>query len=123
MAASKQENPLSTNISSPIQAASRRRIAQYSRTAPAANLSLNGYTRDGFVISDRDADSLDELNADSEDAFEDVREAGKPRKSKKRDLGPPITIDKKLERLNPTHRMVVEDFIIQAKQESAHVRL
>lgn len=120
MAAAKQDYPLSTNVSSPIQQASRRRIAQYSNSDPNVKLKSKGYSRDAFVVSDNDAISGNEFDEDSE-AFEPVREAGKSRISKKRELGPPIMTDEKLEKLNPTHRMVVDDFMCRAKKESENV--
>ena len=108
VAASRHEYPLSTNVSSPIQAASRRRIAQ---NKSDMNPHSNGYSRDDFVVSD-DEES---------DGFEPVRKAGKPRITRKRQLGPPITTDQKLEKLNSIHRLVVDDFVGQAKEESARV--
>lgn len=120
MSAAKQDYPLSTNVSSPIQVACRRRIAQYSKSDSSVKSNSKGYSRDGFVISDNDATSLNEFDEDSE-SFEPVREAGKSRSSRKRELGPPIMTDEKIERLNPTHRMVVDDFMCQAKKESESV--
>lgn len=121
MAASRQEYPLSTNVSSPMQAASRRRIAQYRKPDTNPSLHLNGYARDGFVASDDDKNERNESDDESDPAFEDIREAGKPRKSKKRQLGPPITTDEKLERLNHTHRHIVDNFVFEAKRESDKV--
>lgn len=121
MAAARQDYPLSTNVSSPIQAASRRRIAQYTKSNPNVKLDSNGYSCDDLVLGDNDAVSVNEFDEDSDESFEPVREAGKSRSSKRRELGPPIMTDKKLEKLNPTHRMVVDDFMCQAKKESENV--
>ena len=118
---SRQEFPQSTNVSSPIQAASRRRIAQYGRSGPEVALHSNGYARDDFVISDHDGEASNVTDDDEYDAFEEVREAGKPQKTKRRELGPPITIDEKLEKLNSTHRMMVEDFMWHAKKINENV--
>ena len=77
----------------------------------------NGYERNGFVVSDGEGQSF-EGSDDEDDAFEPVREAGRSaRSSRKRQLGPPITTDEKLDRLSATHRLVVEDFVHHAKSE------
>lgn len=59
----------------------------------------------------------------SDDDFEPVRQAGRPRRSNKRDIGPPITSDEKLEALNPIHRGVVENFMLEAQTESTEVSI
>jgi len=64
-------------------------------------LHSNGYERDDFVISDNDAELAEESEEEDEDAFEP---------------------DHKLERLNPTHRMVVDEFMVHAKRECEKVR-
>ncbi|KKY21354.1 putative family helicase [Phaeomoniella chlamydospora] len=88
-----EELPLSTNVSSPVQAKMRRRI---NHTNP----------RDDFGNF-----------SDEDDAFEPVREAGRAVKSKSHELGPPITGDEQLKSLTREHRQVVEDFMIEAKKE------
>ena len=84
-------------------------------------LHRNGYERDNFVISDDDAHLPEESEDDDDDAFEPIREVGGIRSARKRKLGPPITIDHKLERLNPTHCMVVDEFMVHAKRECEKV--
>lgn len=121
MSASRRDYPLSTNVSSPVQAMSRRRNKR-DLDDQDHDLHANGYARDDFVISDGDVQNTPETD-DEDDAFEPIREAGRPVRSRKRQLGPPITIDEKLDRLNETHRMVVEDFVINAKREFAKVGL
>ena len=79
---------------------------------------MNEYSHHDFVISDNDYAESD----DESDYFEAVREAGKPERSKARKLGPPITIDEKLEGVDPAHRFVIDDFLIRAKKESDNVR-
>lgn len=117
-AVSRPEYPISTNVSSPIQVASRRRV-DYQLPHAKVTSNLNGYSHDDFVISDNDC-----LDSDDEsDYFESVREAGKPEKSKARKLGPPITIDEKLEGVDPAHRFVIDDFLVRAKKESDSVRI
>lgn len=123
VAAAKSDYPLSTNISSPVQAASKRRIAQYSNLNSKAQPVSRGYLRDDFVISDDNAESPIDLENESDDGFEQVRDTRNPPKSRKRALGPPITTDAKLERLNPTHRNIVDGFVTAAKDLSEKVGL
>ena len=121
--AARRDYPQSTNVSSPIQAASRRRQVLREWEDPKAEHALhrNGYARDNFVISDDEAYNWEENDEEGEEDFESIREAGKPQKTTRRQLGPPITTDEKLERLNSTHRMVVEDFMIHARKLSNNV--
>lgn len=123
VAAAKSDYPLSTDISSPVQAASKRRIAQYSALNAKAQPVSRGYLRDDFVVSDDNAESLCDSEKESDDGFEQVRDTRNPRKSRKRALGPPITTDEKLERLNPTHRDIVDAFVKAAKDLSEKVGL
>lgn len=123
VAAAKSDYPLSTNISSPVQAASKRRIAQYNNLNANVQPVSRGYPRDDFVVSDDDAESLYDSENGSDDGFEQVRDSRNPRKSRKRALGPPITTDDKLERLNPTHRDIVDAFVKAAKDLSEKVGL
>ena len=80
------------------------------------DLHDNGYERNDFVVSDGEGQSPEESD-DEDDAFEPVREAGELARSKKRQLGPPITTDEKLDGLSENHRLVVEDFVHHAKSE------
>ncbi|KAJ6128966.1 hypothetical protein N7471_010183 [Penicillium samsonianum] len=87
-------DPQSTMVSSPVQAAQDRRLDRYQYTgAPAAHPSV-------------DEDS---------DGFEPIRTTGKPRRANTHEMGPPITSDQKLDRLDHMHRVVVEDFQEHAK--------
>ena len=109
------ELPMSTNVSSPLQAAStRKKAAQTGRH----QMHANGYKRDNFVVSDPEDDDFDESEDDSSEAFEPVRVAGKPRKEKERNYGPPITSDVVMESLDDIHRMLVESFVEEAKQKA-----
>ena len=100
-----------------MRALSRRRKIQEYRNGDKQDLHDNGYERNDFVVSDGEGQSSAESD-DKDDAFEPVREAGKrARSSRKRQLGPPITIDEKLDTLSETHRLVVEDFVHHAKRE------
>jgi len=117
-APARQEYPLSTNISSPVQAASKRRLsrrADHDDDGEEQGLHQNGYYRDSFVVSDQLRE--EDFDDDEHDAFEPVREADRPRKRQGKSIGEPITVDEKLESLNQTHRMVVEDFLVRAKKE------
>ncbi|GFF39559.1 ATP-dependent DNA helicase hus2/rqh1 [Aspergillus udagawae] len=84
------EAPQSTNVSSPVQSANRRLLAQYR------------YQRD----SDGEMDS---------DGFEQIRIAGKPRHEARRSPGPPITSDQRFDSLDSLHKTVAEDFMFYAK--------
>ena len=102
-------------MSSPVQAVSRRRKAQATSEDDVFEMHQNGYLCDDFVVSDGEGHSIE--TTDDDDAFEPIREAGKPRQSTKSQLGPPITVDEKLSKLNPTHQMVLDDFMHHAKKE------
>ena len=122
MAASRLDYPTSTNVSSPVQAVSRRRVKQNSNAQPELQLLKNGYCRDDFVVDDDDEEGpLLETEDESEDGFGPIREKEQSQNISKRSLGPPITIDEKLERLNSIHGMVVEDFLQSAKELSQKV--
>ena len=58
---------------------------------------------------------------ESDDAWAPTRELPAPYRQKKKRLGPPITTDEKIESLNPTHRYVVDDFMVQATNECRQV--
>ena len=122
VAASDPYHPASTNVSSPIQAASRRRIQRGPKTTLDSDLPKNRSSRDGdFIMGDDEDDAHIETEDDSEESFEPVRIKGKVRSVRKRSLGPPITTDEKIETLNHMHRYVVEDFLNTAKQQSQKV--
>ena len=117
--AARRDHPESTNVSSPLQAASKRRIANHTFGDHRLEQNRNDYVHDDFVVSDKAVSSDEE--SDEDDAFEPVREAGKPRMSRKAQLGPPITADEQMDRLNETHRMIVDDFMVHAKRECERV--
>ena len=121
VAASRPDYPTSTNVSSPIQAISRRRVKRNSNDHPELELRQNGYLCDNFVVGDDEEDSFNETEDESEDGFGPIREKGQSRSIPKRPLGPPITLDDKLDRLNSIHRMVVDDFLRNAKELSQKV--
>lgn len=104
---------MSTNVSSPIQAASKRRQA---RTVDDDeeddglfdSFHPNGYARDSFVVDDDDDD----------DGFEPVRVgSSKMKPPRRRELAPPIGSDADvMATLSPRHRSVVHDFVMNAKE-------
>ncbi len=125
VAASHPEFPGSTNISSPIQAASRCRAGKISEAAPTLELHKFKYSRNvDSVLSDDEDEyegAIDEADDDSEEDFEPQRVKGKTRIVKRRPLGPPITTDEKIERLNTIHQIVVDGFLNTAKDEGRRV--
>ena len=116
------DHPQSTNVSSPIQQAKQRRQRRRKPSPePSArkNLHSNGYADDGFVISD-DQD-IDDGSSDT-DGFEPLRVAGESRSATQLSLGPPITTDESMSKLDGIHRMVVDEFVRVAKVEGEKVR-
>jgi bloom syndrome protein len=97
--AAREDYPASTNVSSPVEAIPKRRPTRRPPTV--------------FEDSDEEDEDIS--------SFAPVREYGVPIQSSKRQLGPPITTDKKLERLNPTHRHIVEDFVDNAKKQCRNI--
>ena len=107
--------PMSTNISSPIQAAASR---SKSNRRGAGNMHENGYQRDNFVVSDPEDEYHDESEVDSlDDGFEPIRVGGQQRMEKPRALGRPITADEMMDQLDPVHRDAVEGFVREGKEE------
>jgi bloom syndrome protein len=113
--------PLSTNVSSPVQAASKRCKGrsfvddedddEEDAFDPLPRYS-NGYARDSFIV----ADDEDDAN------FVPLREAGRTKQKKTHELGPPITKDATMDRLSDTHRELVADFVDNAKDEGRKIR-
>ncbi|KAJ6135122.1 Bloom syndrome protein [Penicillium capsulatum] len=89
-----QGYPQSTMVSSPIQSATERRPARTQKRTVRA----------------------DESTDDESDGFEQIRVGGRPHRENVRELGPPITSDQKMDRLDHLHRAVVEDFEVTAKR-------
>lgn len=114
VAAAHPDYPASTNVSSPIQVASRRRVRHTTKVMPEPDLHRNGYAQDGFVVGDDD-----ESDAFSE--MEPIRVKGKSRSVSKRPLGPPITTDGNHGGLTELHQAVVEDFLNNARARSREV--
>ena len=95
--------PASTNVSSPLQAATKKRLVR-----KAAMPRLTEDSSEG---------------EDEVPAFEPVRDRGKTVPNRERPLGPPITTDDRLLLLNPTHRHVLDDFMQHAKKECSTIML
>lgn len=96
-----QAYPQSTMVSSPIQSAHDRRQAR----------------------SQQRSRRVDNSSTDDEsDGFEPLRVAGRPRNESGREVGPPITVDQKMEQLDHLHRAVAEDFEVTAKRYLQEVR-
>ena len=125
VAASSTDLQASTNVSSPILAASRRRAKQPSKRSVARDLEGDEFSQsdeNDFIIDDDDVAALNDTLQDS-DGFESmVMKTGTSKNTKKR-LGPPITVDEKIHRLNPVHQDVVEEFLQTAKKQSQTVSL
>ena len=107
------ELPMSTNVSSPVQAVSRRKQAKQ----PAQReLPAKGYGHDRFVVDDENDDDYEDDDLDENDGFEPVREAGRAtRQMPKRQAARPITSDLTMDNLNDIHRLIVDDFVQHAK--------
>ncbi|KAL2815786.1 hypothetical protein BDW59DRAFT_13520 [Aspergillus cavernicola] len=92
--AGRDDLPESTNVSSPVQSANRRRLARYQ------------YTNAEEDESDSARDS---------EGFGRIRIAGKKERSESNLPGPPITQDHRFDQLDPLHKAVAEDFMVYAK--------
>ena len=100
-------------MSSPVQAASKRRKRLRAQGRPKFDVRSNSYCQDDLVVSDNESE-YNVLDDQSDAASELSLEVGKPRELRRRRLGPPITADEKLERLNSIHQMVIEEFMHHA---------
>ncbi|KAL3471879.1 hypothetical protein BJX99DRAFT_14446 [Aspergillus californicus] len=85
--------PESTNVSSPLQSANRRKLARYQH-----NVAQNEF--------DSGSDS---------DGFESIRVAGRQGRNKTNLPGPPIMQDHRFDQLDTLHKAVAEDFMVYAK--------
>ncbi|KAJ6028474.1 Bloom syndrome protein [Penicillium herquei] len=90
-----QAYPQSTMVSSPIQSANERRQARSQQRGVRLDFSND---------------------SDESDGFEPIRVPGKQKQQNGHELGPPITTDQKMDRLDHLHRAVVEDFEVTAKR-------
>ena len=121
--ATRQNPPLSTNVSSPVTTKARRKAppnrqpSEENNSAPggASNRRNNAPPSSRVYRSNaaRNGNYLDDI----EGSWEPVREAGKarPSRSKQRDSGPPIQNDDRMEQLEEFHRMTVDGFVSECK--------
>lgn len=122
--------PPSTNVSSPAQARTTRDKRKKGKALATVvdtdeedemlrqemeeqNLPMhvNGYIKDGFVMSDNDSD----------DGFEPLPKTRK-RGNASRDVGPRIEEDRRLAELDELHQDVVHNFVQEAKQLEESLR-
>ena len=115
--------PLSTNISSPVQAVAKGKTA--GKRGQGA-LHANGYKRDTFVVPDADNegdDYHDPGDGSSSDGFAPVREAGTRQVQMPRDLGPRIESDATMEDLDDIHRSIVDNFVETAREKAKAIMM
>ena len=125
----RQREPLlSTNVSSPMQAASKiemksaralRKIEGHVASGanehnPRPQGRLDSYTHDDFCVSDS---SYCEYSCSEAKKTAGSKRASRPRKRQLHRLGSPIASDPKMDNINAIHRMVVEDFVQLAKEK------
>lgn len=116
----KKDLPMSTNVSSPIQGASRRK-----KSAKQGEMHANGYRKDNFIVSDPEDEIFQDAESESDDefGFEPVRDARKPQKMPvPRGLAPRITSDEVIDSLNDVHRFVLEHFMPLAIQKCKDIQ-
>lgn len=113
--------PMSTNVSSPLQAASRRNRASREDLVSGG---LKQYEYDGFVVPDAMDDEYGDSDGEySDDAFEPVRIAGQNRSAKSKVMGPPIKSDTAMDHLDDVHQGVVMDFLERGRQEGRKIMI
>ena len=108
----KRAYPLSTNVSSPVQAGTRgkrRRIAEEDDGDDMEGLAVDDEEDEVYTVGGGNGDS-------GAEAFEPIRVAGKHRRSRERKLGPPIRQDDRLQGLSEIHQHVIDEFLYHAKQ-------
>ncbi|KAF2170631.1 hypothetical protein M409DRAFT_19446 [Zasmidium cellare ATCC 36951] len=111
-----RELPLSTNVSSPVQAASKRKRPLHQ--ANLRDMHANGYERDDFVVDDGSEYS-------EEEAFDPPpRNTRKTRNTHKthKEVGPPITNDAVIDRLNDVHKLILEEFTGLAEARAKEIQ-
>jgi len=121
-----RELPVSTNVSSPLQAISKRKS---SRDKGSVASHASGYQHNNFVISDpEDGDYSEDAQDDQFDAFDSagfapIRESSRNLHGKRRELGPPIRSDDMMDSLDDEHRDIVEQFVEAAKSKSQELMI
>ena len=105
------DHPMSTNVSSPAQAMTKRKATRPER----ARAAVDSYKDPRAIASDSEDGDYAE-DTDSNDGFEPVRQGPVARINRVSRTGPPITTDEKMDRLDDVHRDVVEQFVQDGKQ-------
>ena len=101
------DQPASTNVSSPVQTTSRRKLPSANRGATAGRAY-----EPSLDIKDQDYS----YETDGTDDFEPMYERSAPKSLKRKQIGPPISTDETIAGLNGIHRHVVEEFVQKAKK-------
>jgi bloom syndrome protein len=140
VAASRQDYPQSTNISSPIVSSKKRKTARCAFVDDEAEADddgasdddasdidqyeqhRNGYFKDTFVVGSDEVEYADE--ADSDDGFEQVRTGGRKQINSKITPDEPITIDSQISKLDASHERCLQCLVIDgmtlSEEVSAH---
>jgi bloom syndrome protein len=95
----------STYVSSPTPAGHSRKIQRFTYGAGNSRTDVSRF------------------NEDDDDYFEPIREGSSRVAQKKKELGPPITVDEQLDQLTKEQRDFVEIFVEQAKQVCKQIQL
>lgn len=98
------DHPASTNVSSPIQARSRKRRVGVCQLP---------------ILNDEDDDDDDE--GDDIVEFPEIRKKGIPLRRTTREPGPPITSDEFTKGLSDIHLLVLDDFVQRAKESLGRI--
>ncbi|KAK0664721.1 ATP-dependent DNA helicase hus2/rqh1 [Lasiodiplodia hormozganensis] len=106
VAAARDEFPFSTNVSSPIQMASRT-----NRKARVVDMDGDD---DGFVIDDEAEDESEGFEAPPQPKPKMIAKSSRNPRQK---LGAPITMDEKMAALDELHQDVVEEFVREGRSE------
>ncbi|CZT15327.1 uncharacterized protein RCC_01188 [Ramularia collo-cygni] len=116
----RRELPMSTNVSSPLHGASRRK-----KSAQSGEMHANGYKKDNFIVSDAEEEEFyQDADTESDDGFAPVIDARKPRQKAPaaRGLGTRITTDEVISSLSEVHQIVLEDFMSLAEKKCKEIQ-
>ncbi len=105
-------HPQSTNVSSPIQYVARERPVR--ARAPPRKAATSRRQQAPYDCTGADAPNQQILASDNDD-IDSIPLSRRPKGRTKQQLGPPITTDERMSTLDETHRLVVEDFVQNAK--------
>jgi bloom syndrome protein len=104
-------HPQSTNVSSPIQYVARERPLR--ARAPPRKAATS--RRQQVPYDCIGADAPNQIIASDNDDVDSIPLSRRPKRKTKQQLGPPITTDERMSTLDETHRLVVENFVQNAK--------